>query len=545
MKRLFSHIRVGFSKVNWVLRRKINQFKNFFSAGIKKIFAITVKKDYQRAKKIVNNDHIKDVSGFEDYNLDVRFDMDLDALREKVTLAYKDYKKNKNQINKELESLKQTDENRYFRVQKRVVEEKKRLQEIYDLRLALATKLEKAIRDIEHEANIKTRKIAKVKSDYAEEIDEIRNETSQKIDTLRKNYNETSHNIYLNNLPKETDDKLTSQHVGYVRLQKTYKSLPISRKTQETKDKARHISKGLLQALIYLAPVMFFLLVFTFYPIINALRLSVYVNYSEIDGSYEGLTLLGNFQKVLTDANFIFPAKHTGSSAMINTLIIVGVSVPVAIIISLLIAVLLNAIKPLSNVFQTIFFLPYVTNSLAVGLVFAYMFQTNGLFNKFLAVFNINGGAWVGAGAEYWKAMFVLLLFSIWNTLAFKIMVFLSAIQGIDKQYYQAASIDATPRFKQFRRITAPLISPTILYIVITSVIGAFKTYSSVIAIFGKRGQPPGASYNLKTIVFFIYDFISTPGKMAEAAAASIVLFVIILAMTLIQMQVSKRRVHY
>jgi len=148
-------------------------------------------------------------------------------------------------------------------------------------------------------------------------------------------------------------------------------------------------------------------------------------------------------------------------------------------------------------------------------------------------------------GAVQWKAMFVLLLFQVWNTLAFKIMVFLSAIQGIDKQYYQAASIDATPRFKQFRRITAPLISPTIFYIIVTSVIGAFKSYSSVIAIFGNEGAPAGANYTMKTIVFYIYDFFNTTGKMPEAAAASLILFGFILVLTIIQMQVGKRRVHY
>ena len=297
---------------------------------------------------------------------------------------------------------------------------------------------------------------------------------------------------------------------------------------------------------MYLWPALILLVVFSFYPIFNAFRLVIYEGYNEVDGTIEGFTFLGNFIKVLTDSNFIVPSSHTGSSAVINTVLIVVLSVPISIIISLLIAVLLNSIKPLRELFQTIFFLPYVTNSLAVGLVFAYMFRTDGgLINQFLLRFGIHGGAWVGSGASYAKAMFVLILFSVWNGLAFKIMVFMSAIQGIDKQYYDAAMIDATPRFKQFRRITVPLISPTILYIVITSVIGAFKTYSSVIAIFGNAGQPPGADYNLKTIVFYIYDFFDTTGKFSEAAAASIVLFALILVLTLIQMQISKHRVHY
>lgn len=329
-------------------------------------------------------------------------------------------------------------------------------------------------------------------------------------------------------------------------LKEFRKILPPTRAQILKKESIVKETKGLGQAFLYLWPAIILLAIFSFYPIFNAFRLVFYEGYNEVTGSITGFTLFGNFIEVLTDSNFIVPAAHTGSSAMINTLLIVILTVPVSIVISLLISVLLNSIKPLQSFFQTVFFLPYVTNSLAVGLVFAYMFKTDGgLFNQFLGIFGVNGGSWVGPGASYGKAMFVLVLFSIWNGLAFKIMVFMSAIQGIDKQYYDAAMIDATPKFKQFRRITVPLISPTILYIVITSVIGAFKTYSSVIAIFGNTGQPPGATYNLKTIVFYIYDFFNTTGKFSQAAAASIILFGLILVLTLVQMQVSKKRVHY
>ena len=143
--------------------------------------------------------------------------------------------------------------------------------------------------------------------------------------------------------------------------------------------------------------------------------------------------------------------------------------------------------------------------------------------------------------------MSVLLIYSIWDSMAFKIMVFLSAIQGIDKQYYQAAQIDATPKSRMFTKITVPMISPMVFYIVVTSIIGAFKTYSSVIAIFGDSGQPAGATYTLKTIVFYIYDYMnnSTPGNLSLAAASSIILFAIILMLTLVQMWVGKKRVHY
>lgn len=324
------------------------------------------------------------------------------------------------------------------------------------------------------------------------------------------------------------------------------KVLPPTKEQVKRREKAKEISRNLLQAALYLLPVLVLLGIFSFYPIINSFRLVFLTGYNGMTGEYKGLTLFGNFATVLKDPSFIIPSATTKSTALINTGLLVLLSVPLTIIISLVISVALASIKPLKGFFQTIYFLPYVTNSLAVGLVFAYMFQsTGGLVNRFLLTFGIEGGSWIGVGAPYWKAMFVLILFSIWNGLAFKIMVFLSAIQNIDKQYYQAASIDATPKFKQFTKITVPLISPSIFYILITSVIGSFKTYSSVVAIFGNEGKPPGADYHMKTIVFYIYDYFKNPDNMPLAAAASIVLFAIILALTMVQNAVGKRRVHY
>ena len=172
-----------------------------------------------------------------------------------------------------------------------------------------------------------------------------------------------------------------------------------------------------------------------------------------------------------------------------------------------------------------------------------------------LGWFGIDPIAWVSnwnnngviIGPTFWAAMSVLIIYGVWQAMAFKIMVFLTSIQGIDKQYYQAAEIDGTPKRRIFSKITIPLISPMIFYIIITSMIGAFKTYESVIAIFGDSGAPAGATYTLKTIVFYIYDYLnnSTPGNLSLAAASSIILFAFILVLTLIQMQISKKRVHY
>lgn len=309
----------------------------------------------------------------------------------------------------------------------------------------------------------------------------------------------------------------------------------------------------ILRAFIYLSPALILLGVFTFYPIINSFFISFLSGYQVQIGEFNGFTLVGNYVFILRNSDF--------HKAILNTAIIVGISVPITILLSLLIAVALNSIKPLKGFFQTIFFLPYVTNTIALGLVFAYIFSGNrntiispaglGLANIILKFFGLNPIAWIDVGGTYWTAMFVILVYTVWNGLAFKIIVFLSGIQGIDKQYYQAAQIDGASKSKAFGRITVPLLSPMIFYILVTSVIGAFKTYTSVVGIIGVSGRftaVDGDAHDLRTIVFYIYDYLSllgVTGSMSYAAAASIILFLIILVFTIIQLQVGKRRVHY
>ncbi|HRT68952.1 MAG TPA: sugar ABC transporter permease [Bacilli bacterium] len=289
------------------------------------------------------------------------------------------------------------------------------------------------------------------------------------------------------------------------------------------------------KAAISLAPAMILLAVFTFWPILNAFRMTFMNDYSMSSGKWDGIGI----------RNFIYIFKDpTFWTALKNTCIMVFISVPITIILGLFIAVGLNSIKKLQSTFQTIFFLPYVTNTIALGLVFGAMFhQYDGFINQ---LFNKNI-SWIGAGASYTNAMIVLMIYTVWNGLAFKIIVFLSGLQSIDKQYYQAAQIDATPRGRVFRRITVPLLSPMILYITITSLIGAFKAYSSVISIFGTGKYGPGSDPKLLiTIVGYVYEKLWASGvPLGEAAAGSLILFAIILAITLVQLQVGKKRVHY
>lgn len=301
------------------------------------------------------------------------------------------------------------------------------------------------------------------------------------------------------------------------------------------------------KALISLAPAMIILLIFTFYPIINTFVVSFFPNYNYITDNF-GAFGFDSYIKVLTDAEFW--------RAMGNTALMVLVSVPLSIIIALVITVLLNSIKVLQGFFQVVFFLPYVTNGIAFGLVFSTIFSPMdyGLVNSLITMCGGDPVAWTGTAATipYWAGIFVITVYAIWNGLAFKILVFLSGIQGIDKQYYQAAQVDATPKWRVFTKITVPLLSPMILYITITSLMGAFKSYSSVVSLFGED-MGNGQSSTFITAVGYIYkyfNYVTTGGStgallLSTASAAALILFVFIMIITFVQMWANKKKVHY
>ena len=311
-------------------------------------------------------------------------------------------------------------------------------------------------------------------------------------------------------------------------------------------------SKQQWKAWLYLAPAIILLLVFTVWPIINTVRMAFLENYSGLKAA-GGATFsfgIGNFTKVIQYRRFV--------SCLKNTVLLCVWTVPISTILALLIAVALNAIKPLQKVLQTIFFLPYVTNSIAIGMVFAAMFNivgsfygtenqiivTAGIINNVIQFFGGEPVNWINYGSTYTANMVVMIVYIVWNALPFKILVLLGGLQSINKQYYDAAKVDSTPRSRIFTRITVPLLSPMLAYVVITGFIGGFKEYTSIVGIFGEKMGPPDDAGRLNTMVGFIYDALST-NSQGRASAAALILFAIILVVTLINMQVSKKRVHY
>lgn len=289
----------------------------------------------------------------------------------------------------------------------------------------------------------------------------------------------------------------------------------------------------------YIAPAMIMLAIFTFYPIFNTVYMSFLEGFNFMSGTATGIGF-ENYVAVLQDPVFF--------RALRNTLFIAFVSVPISVVIALLIAVALNAIKFIQGIIQTVFFLPYVTNVIAIGLVFMVMFNYEiGIINYLLGIVGIEKIRWLNIGTTFGAAT-ALIIYTVWSALAFKIMVFLSGIQGIDKQYYQAAKVDATPKWRVLLRVTVPLLSPMIAYVTITSFIGGFKAYASVVALFGDRMGPAGQSNSMITVVGYIFNSwknIAATGELSKAAAGSVILLVIILIFTAIELQISKKRVHY
>ena len=305
---------------------------------------------------------------------------------------------------------------------------------------------------------------------------------------------------------------------------------------------------------LYLSPAIVMLLIFTVWPIINTLRMSVLVDYDILTAMHgTNFTIgFGNFANVVdveSGSNFLTCLK--------NTLLLCFITVPLSTILALLIAVCLNSIKPLQRFLQTIFFLPYVTNSIAIGMVFEAMFNIVGSFigkpaqivdnwgiiNNVIQFFGGEGINWMSAGSSYWANIAVLVIYIVWNALPFKILILLGGLQSVNKQYYEAAKIDATPRARVFTRITVPLLSPMLAYVVITGFIGGFKEYSSIVGIFGEDMGPVGDPGRLDTMVGFIYTSIEN--NQGRASAAALILFAIIFAVTMVNLYVSKKKTHY
>ena len=306
-------------------------------------------------------------------------------------------------------------------------------------------------------------------------------------------------------------------------------------------------SKQQWKAWLYLSPAIVLLLIFTVWPIFNTVRMSLLEGYTTMK-DVAGVSFnfgIGNFTRVLKYPGFM--------TCLSNTIWLCVLTVPISTFLALLIAVALNSIKPLQRFLQTVFFLPYVTNSIAIGMVFAAMFNmiiggsarpdSVGIVNNVLEFLGFDYINWINSGSEHWANMVVMVVYIVWNALPFKILILLGGLQSVNKQYYEAARVDSTPRWRVFTRITIPLLSPMLAYVIITGFIGGFKEYSSIVGIFGESMGPVGDAYSLDTMVGFIYRAIGN--QEGTASAAALILFGIIFVVTMINLYVSKKSTHY
>lgn len=296
------------------------------------------------------------------------------------------------------------------------------------------------------------------------------------------------------------------------------------------------LDKNNLKGWLYLIPAFLFMAVFMIYPLFDVFVYSFEEGYNFASQSFFG-TGLYNYKYVLHDPYFLKAVK--------NTFILVIITVPVSTGLSLLIALGLSSIPKLKETFQTIYFLPYVTNTLAVGLVFMILFKktaySDGLVNMLIHLFGGKGVDFIDG--PYWAKMFVLCFYTVWIVMPFKILILTSALASVNPQYYQAARVDGTSRSRMFWRITLPMISPSVSYLIITGFIGAFKAYADAVALFGTNLN----AAEMNTIVGYIYDMLygNSGGYPSYASAAAIILFAIVLTITVINLMVSRKKTFY
>lgn len=421
--------------------------------------------------------------------------------------------------------------------------------------------------------NERQEKIADYKIDYYNKVNKCKEEITEAKSNLKTNRRHTNDKI------RESNGKvleLENKRYSYL-FRVNGSKLPIQDRISRYFKELRLSWDWVLfyrnnKAWIYLLPAIVLLLIFTVYPIINTIRIAFLENYSPL-GAIGGETFsfgFGNFTKVVTYYKFLTCLK--------NTMLLTVLTVPISCFLALLVSVFLNSITKFSRTLQTIYFLPYVTNAIAIGMVFAMMFnivgltpipdpdaytgtleiysfiingetkyyvaQSWGIVNYFIMLFGGKPINWINAGSGYWANIFVMVFYIVWNALPFKILILLGGLQSVNKQYYEAAKIDGASRSRVFWKITVPLLSPMIAYVVITGFIGGFKEYSSIVGVFGESMGPAGNSGSLNTIVGYIYNALSED-SYGLASAAALILFLIILAVTLVNLWVSKKKVHY
>lgn len=278
------------------------------------------------------------------------------------------------------------------------------------------------------------------------------------------------------------------------------------------------------KAWLFLLPSLGLILLFNVYPLFRSLFMS-FQKGSLINQQYAGIE---NYQRVLSDPVFL--------RALRNTALYAFTVVPIALVIGLAIAWIIFEKVKHKSFFETIFFMPYVTSTIAIGIVFRYFFNGSyGIINFILGLFGIPAVNWLDS---IQMSMPTLIIFGIWNSLAFNIIILLAGLRNIDSEHYKIAKMFGADNWEIFLRITFPQLLPTIAFLLTVNLIGAFKVYNEVYALF--RGTA-GIANSATTAVYYIYDKFHVAGRPGIAMAATVILFIIILVVTFLQNKLLKK----
>lgn len=289
--------------------------------------------------------------------------------------------------------------------------------------------------------------------------------------------------------------------------------------------------KSFVKGIMYIAPALVLLLIFNIYPIIKSFDMSFYTRYNY----YKDIVYargLDNFYYIFSDKEFLI--------AMKNTFIYVLYVMPISIILSLIIAILLNSNIKFRGFFRTVYFTPFITSTVAISMVWRWMYHADhGILNYLLQVIGLSPVKWLSD--PKW-AMPSLIILSVWKSLGYNIVIFLAGLQNIDEQYNLAAKLDGANKWERIKNITVPLLSPTIFFVCIMTLISSFKVFGEIFALFDKQ---PGPLNTCLTMVYYIYNKFYNQYQYGIASAAVFVLFIIISLFNFIQFYIGKKKVEY
>lgn len=300
---------------------------------------------------------------------------------------------------------------------------------------------------------------------------------------------------------------------------------------QKNKKVKSLLGSNTVRAFLYMMPALLIIFTFHIYPIFKSFAMSFYTDFDYLSGEVYKRGF-DNFKYVLTDIDFYIALKNT-------FLFVLGV-VPLSIIISLLFGILLNSNIKLRTFFRSVYFLPFVTSTVAISIVWRWMYNSHyGLINNCLGVIGIDKQEFLTN--PKWTIP-ILIILSVWKGMGYKIVIFLAGLQNIDEQYYMAAKVDGASKWQIIKNITVPLLSPTIFFVSVTSVISAFKVFDEVFILYDKQTGPLKSGL---TIVYYIFNKFNRSWQFSIAAAAAFILFLIIFIFTIIQIRIGRKKVNY